>query len=121
MLLRARFWSFGARSSQSTEQSIDDGADPEQRSDGGQSCYLRGSRDAVQIGPDGRDQASGTVGQRDEHLQLPVSMLPSQHLQRLSLKRVARPEHGYPLGVAVEVVVGSVSCLPSTPSITDGW
>jgi hypothetical protein len=39
---------------------------------------------------------------------------PPQHLQRLALEGVVLTDDGYAFGIAIEVVVGSVSCVPST-------
>lgn len=41
-------------------------------------------------------------------------MLPAQDLKRLSLKGMARPDNGYSFRESIEVVLGSVSCSPST-------
>ena len=114
MLLRSWFWSSGARSSESTEQSVDDTAGGEQLLHGGQRWILSFSRGAVQVGPGGGYQRSCAVWQHDEKLQMSLSLLPSQHLQSLAVEGMALPGEGYPLRIAVEVVVGSVSCLPST-------
>jgi len=112
MLLRSWLWSSGVRSSESTEQSVDDNAGGEQLPDGGQRWILSFTRDPVQIGPGGRDQRPGAVWQDDEQLHLSLSLLPSQHFQSLAVEGMALPGNGYSL--RVEVVVGSVSCLPST-------
>jgi len=39
---------------------------------------------------------------------------PPQHLQRLALEGVVLTDDGYAFGIAIEVVVGSVSCVPLT-------
>jgi hypothetical protein len=55
-------------------------------------------------------------------MQTATPMRPAQQFQRLTLERVVPARDGHMLWVAVEVVVmGSVSSVPSTPSITDGW
>ena len=114
MLLRSWLWSSGARSSESTEQSVDHHAGGEQLPKGGQRWILSFGRNAVQIGPDGRYQRSCAVLQHDEQVQLSLSLLPSQHFQSLAVEGMALPGNGHTLRVVVEVVVGSVSCLPST-------
>lgn len=46
-------------------------------------------------------------------------MRPAQHFQRLTLERMVPAQDGHMLWVAVKVVVmGSVSCVPSTRSRT---
>jgi len=42
-------------------------------------------------------------------------MRPSQHCQRFALERVVLANDRYAVGIPIEVVMGSVSCLPSTP------
>jgi len=39
---------------------------------------------------------------------------PTQHFQRLTLKGMALAKDGHPLRIAIEVVMGSVSSVPST-------
>ena len=43
-----------------------------------------------------------------------MAVTPPQQLQRLSLEGMAIPDDCHPVGIAVEVVVGSVSSVPST-------
>jgi hypothetical protein len=70
------------------------------------------------IGPRSRDQRARAVGQHEHQQQLAVPVLPAQDIQRPALERVALAHDGHPLRVAVEVMVmGIVSCLPSTASI----
>jgi len=45
-------------------------------------------------------------------------MRPPEHLQRFALEGVVLTEDGDALRIAIEVVVGSVSCVPSTASRT---
>ncbi|MBP1290281.1 MULTISPECIES: hypothetical protein [Bradyrhizobium] len=50
-----------------------------------------------------------------------ASMTPAKHIKRGSLKRMARPNDGYLIGIVVEMmsaVVGSLSSSLSTPSTT---
>jgi hypothetical protein len=46
-------------------------------------------------------------------------MCPPEHLQRFALEGVVLTEDGYALRIPIEVVVGSVSCVPSTVWSTD--
>jgi hypothetical protein len=68
----------------------------------------------VEIGPASGDQSARTVGQDQHQLDFATTAPPAQNLQRLSLERVLRPDNRYPIRIAVEVMVGSVSTLPST-------
>lgn len=43
-----------------------------------------------------------------------MALRPPQDLQHLSLEGMAIADDRHPFGIAVEVVVGSVSCVPST-------
>ena len=69
---------------------------------------------AVQISPVSRNQRTCAIGQDQHQMQRPSSMRPPQHLQRYALQRVALTDDRYAFRIAIEVVVGSVSCLPST-------
>ena len=44
---------------------------------------------------------------------------PPQHLQRLALEGVVLTDDGYAFGIAIEVVVGSVSSVPLTAWTTE--
>lgn len=71
----------------------------------------------LQVGPDGRDHRACAVGQHEQELQAAVAMEPSRDFQRLAFERMAGTDDRYPLWIAVKVVVvGSMSCLPSTTS-----
>ena len=109
------------RSLDSTLQSIDEGAGTEQLPNGGQRCSLRvsglGGRRAIQIRPICRHQRARAVGQYEYEVQITSAMRPPEDCQRLPLKRMAPAHDGYPLRVALTLLVmGSVSCLPSTTS-----
>jgi hypothetical protein len=54
-------------------------------------------------------------------MQASTAMRPAHHLERLSLEGMARARDSYSLRIAVEVVVGSVSSLPSTTWTTTGY
>jgi hypothetical protein len=43
-------------------------------------------------------------------------MGPGEHLESLPLQRVILPGDRDAIGITIEVVVGSVSCFPCTPS-----
>jgi hypothetical protein len=65
-----------------------------------------------QICPRGRYKGTGTIGQYKRQMKFAASMTPSKHIKRGSLKRMARPNDGYLIGIVVEmmsVVVGSLS------------
>jgi hypothetical protein len=49
-----------------------------------------------------------------------TAVTPPQQLQRLSLEGMAIPDDRHPVGIAVEVVVGSVSSVPSIRFRTNG-
>jgi hypothetical protein len=72
----------------------------------------------VQIRPARRNQRARTIGQYQHHLEDAPPMCPPQHLQRFALEGVVLTEDGYTLRITIEVVVGSVSCGPSTASLT---
>jgi hypothetical protein len=53
-----------------------------------------------------------------------ASMAPAEYIQRRSLKRMVRPNDGYLIGIAIEMmalVVGSLSCDLSAVSTTTGY
>ena len=79
-------------------------------------------RRAVQISPRGRDQGARAVRQHEYEMQAAAAMRLPQHFQRLALEGMAPADDGHPRRVAIaRVVMGSVWCLPSTLSTTDGW
>ncbi len=102
------------RSSESTKQSVGNDARTQQLQDGGERWWLSLKR-PVEVSPRGWDKRARAVGQHEHEQKFAPSVLPAQYLQRLALEGVAPAHNGYPLGVPVKVVVmGSVSCLPST-------
>jgi len=65
-----------------------------------------------QICPRGRYKSTGTIGQYKCQMKFATSMTPAKHIKRRSLKGMARPNDGYLIGIAVEMmsaVVGSLS------------
>jgi len=72
---------------------------------------------AVQISPVRRNQRTRAIGQDQHQMQRPSSMRPPEHLQRCALQGVALTDDRYAFRIAIEVVVGSVSCLPSAGSL----
>jgi hypothetical protein len=124
-LLCSRLWSLVVRSPESTQQSIDDAAGMEQLWKGSERCGLclgvLSVCNTVYVCPGRRDQGACAVRQYENKMQAAPAMGPPQHLQRLTLEGMAPPHDGYPIRVAVEVVMGIVSCVPSTPSTMDGW
>jgi hypothetical protein len=75
----------------------------------------------IKVGPCGGDQRACSIGQYEEKLKLLAILPPAQHLQQPALEGVVRPDDRYLRRIAIEVVVGIVSTLPSTNWITDGW
>jgi hypothetical protein len=72
----------------------------------------------LQVGPLGRDQRLGAVGQDQRRLQPALAALPAQHLQRLALKRMVAAGDRDRRREAAEV--GSVSRLRSRRFHTPG-
>jgi hypothetical protein len=73
-----------------------------------------------QICPRGRYKGTGTIGQYKRQMKFAASMTPAKHIKRRSFKGMARPNDGYLIGKAVEMmsaVVGSLSSSLSTASI----
>ena len=63
---------------------------------------------------------TGSIGQHQRQMKLAASMAPAEYIERRSLKRMARPNDGYLIGIAIEMmaaVVGSLSSGLSTISI----
>jgi hypothetical protein len=72
-----------------------------------------------QVSPCGRYQRTGSIGQHERQMKLGASMAPAEYIERRPLKRMARPNDGYLIGIAIEMmaaVVGSLSCGLSTTS-----
>ena len=77
-----------------------------------QACTRRRLCDG-QVSPCGRYQRTGSIGQHQRQMKLAASMAPAEYIERQSLKRMARPNDGYLIGIAIEMiaaVVGSLSC-----------
>jgi len=112
--------SLTVRGSGSTKQSINNDPRMKQLRDASERCP-GGLQRAVQIGPRGWDQRTRAVGQYEQEHHFAPSLLPAKNLQLLALEGVMWTHDGDPLRVAVEVVVmGIVSCLPSTEFIISG-
>jgi hypothetical protein len=76
-----------------------------------------------QICPRGRYKSAGTIGQYKRQMKFAASMTPAKHIERRSLKGMVRPNDGYLIGIAIEMVtavVGSLSSGLSGASITIG-
>src|SRR6478752_9291707 len=77
-----------------------------------------------QICPRGRYKGTGTIGQYKRQMKFAASMTPAKHIKRRSLKGMARPNDGYLIGKAVEMmsaVVGSLSSSLWTPLHNAPW
>ena len=75
-----------------------------------------------QICPRGRYKGTGTIEQYKRQMKFAASMTPAKHIKRASLKRMARPNDGYLIGIVVEMmsaVVGSLSSSLLTTSTTN--
>ena len=73
-----------------------------------------------QVSPCGRYQRTSSIGQHQRKMKHAASMAPAEYIQRRSLKRMVRPNDGYMIGIAIEMmalVVGSLSCDLSIISI----
>ena len=116
--LDSRHQSLVLRGLESTEKSIDDGAGAHQLHGGGQCCGLRlaflSVQRTVKVSPLRQDQGACAVGQHENEMQAAVAMCPPQHFERLTLEGVMAAHDGHSLRIAVQVVVGSVSCVPLT-------
>jgi hypothetical protein len=74
-----------------------------------------------QVGPRGRYQGAGAIGQYQRQMEFAAPMAPTKYIKRRSRKGMARPNDGYLIGIAFKmmaVVVGSLSCGRSTTSTT---
>jgi len=76
-------------------------------------------RATVDVRPGRRNEYARAVRQNQDEMQRTSTMGATQDLQGMSIERMARTSNRHPLGarVVVRVVVGIVSCLPSTPWI----
>jgi len=70
-----------------------------------------------QICPRGRYKSTGTIGQYKCQMKFATSMTPAKHIKRRSLKGMARPNDGYLIGIAVEMMSAVVGSLSSSLSI----
>jgi len=70
------------------------------------------------IRPGRGDEGPRAVGKNQKELEGSTALRPSYDLKPLSLEGMARAEDCYVIGIAVEVVVGSVSCGPWIESTT---
>src|SRR6478672_4494429 len=68
-----------------------------------------------QICPRGRYKGTGTIGQYKRQMKFAASMTPAKHIKRRSFKGMARPNGGYLIGKAVEMMSAVVGSL--TPSV----
>jgi len=76
-----------------------------------------------QVSPCGRYQRTGSIGQHQRKMKRAASMAPAEYIQRRPLKRMVRPNDGYLIGIAIEMmalVVGSLSCDLSTMLVIRG-
>ncbi len=63
-----------------------------------------------------RNQRAGSIRQDQDHMEGAPPVCPPEHLQRFALEGVVLTQDGDALRIAIEVVVGSVSCVLSTRS-----
>jgi hypothetical protein len=65
-----------------------------------------------QVSPCGGYQCTGSIGQYQRQMKLAASVAPPEYIERRSLKGMARPNDGYLIGIAIQMmaaVVGSLS------------
>jgi hypothetical protein len=75
---------------------------------------LSGLLPVVEIRPVRWNQRTRAIGQDEHEMQQAPAVGPPEHLQRFVLEGVVLTEDSYALGIPIKVVVGSLSCLPST-------
>jgi hypothetical protein len=103
------------------EESVDEGPRLEQVGHGADERSLRRwlvgrhGFPTREIGPVGRNQGARAVRQHQDQTQPTLPVLAAEDFQRLPFKRMMSPN--YP-DEPRHLDVGSVSCLPSTASIT---
>src|SRR3974390_1860109 len=112
------------------QQSVDDRPGVQQLGVGSQECRSSALRVCTrqvlcdrQIGPRGRYQGTRSIGQYKRQMKLAASMAPAKYSERRSLKGMMRPNDGYLIGIAIEMmtaVVGSLSSSLSMPWPTHG-
>jgi hypothetical protein len=110
------------------KQSVDDRPGVQQLGVGGQDCRSSALRACTpqmlcsrQICPRGRYQGTRSIGQYKRQMKFAAPMAPAKYIERRSLKGMPRPNDGYLIGIAVEMmsaVVGSLSSSLSTTSTT---
>jgi len=66
-----------------------------------------------QICPRGRYKGTGTIGQYKRQMKFAASMTPAKYIERRSLKGMVRPNDGYLIGIAIEMVTAVVGSLSS--------
>ena len=71
-------------------------------------------RRVTQVSPGGRYQGARAVRKHEQEIKGSSTPRPSEDRELLSFEWMMIAEDGYGFGIAVEVVVGSVSCVPST-------
>ena len=107
---------------QSTQERVDHDAHVQQLCDRGERCFSLGGaarlrRFLGEICPRCRDQRACAVREHQHEVACPAPMCPTQDDERLAFERMLLARDRYALGDAVEVVIGSMSCLPSITSI----
>ena len=125
VLLRWR--SLTIRCRESPQESIDDRARVKQLAEltGSSRCNgnagsaiiryaLSGGFLWVKIGPARRYQRACAIRQDQHQLQSAPSMRPTQHFEGLTQEGMVLTDDGDAVGIPIEVVMGSVSCRPST-------
>jgi len=114
----------GGGCSQWPQQRVDHRAHPQQVGHGGERCICglitvrQRLRGVVKISPRRWDQRARTVGKHEHEMQSTAPMRPSKDGERLAYEGMPLATHRHPLGETVKVVVGSMSCVPSTPWTT---
>jgi hypothetical protein len=118
-----RLQAIGGETGQSTQERVDDDAHPQQLRDGSERCIscvsaARRRRLVRDIGPRGGDQGSCSVRVHEHQVPRAAPMRPAEHGEGASFERMLPARHRHAFGQPVEVVVmGSMSCVPSTTSI----
>jgi hypothetical protein len=114
----------GGENRQSTQEGVDDPAHVQQLHDGGERCFFLVSTTrrrfiGDEICPRGGNQRSRAIRVHEHEVPRATPVLPTQDRERASFERMPPARHRDVLGEPVEVVVmGSMSCVPSTPSNT---
>jgi len=102
------------------QQSVDDRPGMQQLGVGSQECRSSALQACTrqvlcdrQVGPRGRYQGTGSIGQNQRQMKLAASMAPAKYIERRSLKGMARPNDGYLIGIAIKMMVAVVGSLSS--------